>query len=593
MIKLFSLLTFSLNILFGTSLTCYTSLDVFNNNFISYETKVYDITNYNHPGGKDTLLLSNGKPLEQFFNMPAYSFHTLPSSKTKNDLKDFYIGDLYDSCVNKTINNNTLPYIPPNPKKISIYNPHILFSIISFSFIILYTIFIYSFKSCILFNENINLYCCFMSKSNLVFSIFYFIWWLSLFIFSFFYKNHLYSLGVWICLNIAFILLPMTRNSLWVTVFNIQYNHLIYNHKFVGVLTFISVVTKFIAVIVKYNFNFLFERFNMLMGTLSTLSVVIISLLSIPIIRRKIFELFYYSHRIFALLIIITMSLHYISCLFYIVPAILLYLIDIICRWANINKSVYTKINNFYFSDLETTYILLTLKMKKKLNIKPGSYFFICCLDISTFQWHPITLLSNDNNILNFCIKDMGKNSWSSKLKNFEKNKILTNEINIYLQGPYSHFHLSYKNNIYKYIINISNGIGVTPFFSILEDINEMYIKNQLSNLKKVIFIWIVPNELFIKPFIKTLEKLNKDIIDIQIYVTKPTSIHDINENYYQLFNILNCRPKITNYIEKFIIDHVFEKNDMCILSCGSESLTNDIYKATSKFHIEVFNENF
>ena len=597
MIKLLTLFTLSLNILFGKSLNCYTQQDIFNNGFVSYETKVYDIINYVHPGGQDTLFLSIGKPLEQFFTIPSYKFHTLSSSRTKTDLKNFYIGDLYDFCGNKT-SNNTIPYIPQNfqqkDNKISIYNPHIIFLIISFSFIILYTSFIYCFKTSILFNENINLQCFgFISKSNLLFFIFYFIWWISLFIFSFFYKNNLYSLGVWICLNISFTLLPMTRNSIWITIFNIQYNHLIYKHIFIGFLTFISVIIKFIAVLVKYDFNFLFNIFNMLMGTLCTLFIILLSLLSIPIIRRKVFELFYYSHRIFAILIIVSMSLHYINCLFYIIPSLLLYLVDIICRLVYINKSIYTKINNFYFSDLKINYILLTLKIQKKINIKPGSYFFICCRNISKFQWHPITLLSNENNILSFCIKDMGKKSWSGKLKNLKKNIILSNEIEIYLQGPYSHFNLSYKNNSYKYILNISNGIGVTPFFSILEDINEMYLEKQLSKLKKVIFIWIVPNELFIEPFINRLENLNKNIIDIQIFITKPTTIHDINENYYQLLNIMNCRPNITNYVEKFIIDNTVEKNDMCILSCGSDSLTNDIYKASSKFHIEVFNENF
>jgi len=55
----------------------------------------------------------------------------------------------------------------------------------------------------------------------------------------------------------------------------------------------------------------------------------------------------------------------------------------------------------------------------------------------------------------------------------------------------------------------------------------------------------------------------------------------------------MNCKPNISSYIEKFIICNNVEKNDMCILSCGSESFTNDIYKASSMYHIEVFNENF
>ena len=556
MIKLFSLLLCSLNIIFSNSINCYTPIDVKNKGFISYETKVYDINNYIHPGGQETLFLSKGKPLEQFFNMPAYQFHTLPSSMTKNDLVNFYIGDLYNSCGN----NNTTQYLPSKPNqniKISIYNPHVLFSSISICFAFLYTIITYSFTFCkesLLLNEPINLhYFNFISKNNLIFSIFYFTWWLSLLIFSMFYKNNLYSLGVWICLNLAVTLLPMTRNSIWVNIFNIQYNNLIYNHKLMGVLAFLSVVIKIIVSIIKYDFNFLFSRFSTTMGTISSIFVILLVMLSISFVRKNIFELFYYSHRILTVLIIVTMSFHYITCIFYVVPALTLYIIDLICRWIHINKSIYTKINNFYFNDLSSHYILLTLKMKKKINIKPGSYFFICCTNISKFQWHPISLLSSENNTLTFCIKDMGKKSWSNKLKNF-KNNMLNEELEIYLQGPYSHFKLNYKNNNYKYIFNISNGIGITPFFSILDDINKMYLKKELTNLKKVIFIWVIPNELFLEPFITRLQTINHDIINIMIYITKPTSIHDINESYYQIFDIMNCKPNISCYIEKFII---------------------------------------
>jgi predicted ferric reductase len=184
----------------------------------------------------------------------------------------------------------------------------------------------------------------------------------------------------------------------------------------------------------------------------------------------------------------------------------------------------------------------------------------------------------------------MGPKSWSGKFKKLENIKEVSE---IYLQGPYSHFKPNYKNNDYEYILNISNGIGVTPFFSILEDINELYLKKYLSELKKVLFIWIVPNELYIEPFIKRLEKINTNIVTIEIYFTKPGNSHNINDSYYSFFNIINKKPNISEYIENFVVENKVKKNKICILSCGSESLNNDIYKASSKCGIEVFNESF
>ena len=57
------------------SQNCYTSDDVLKNGLVSYQKNVYDIQNYIHPGGQRTLLLSKGKPLEDFFNMNEYQFH--------------------------------------------------------------------------------------------------------------------------------------------------------------------------------------------------------------------------------------------------------------------------------------------------------------------------------------------------------------------------------------------------------------------------------------------------------------------------------------------------------------------------------------
>ena len=64
---------------------CYTSNDVQNNGYVSYNNKVYDIDNYIHPGGQDTLLLAKGKPLEDFFKQPQYQFH-ISSTFVQNDL---------------------------------------------------------------------------------------------------------------------------------------------------------------------------------------------------------------------------------------------------------------------------------------------------------------------------------------------------------------------------------------------------------------------------------------------------------------------------------------------------------------------------
>ena len=81
---------------------CYTSNDILNSNkLFSYKNNVYDITGYNHPGGKSDLLKTISIDASVFFNQSKYKFHEV-SSKVKNDLKQLFVGQLRDNCTDFT-----------------------------------------------------------------------------------------------------------------------------------------------------------------------------------------------------------------------------------------------------------------------------------------------------------------------------------------------------------------------------------------------------------------------------------------------------------------------------------------------------------
>ena len=153
---------------------------------------------------------------------------------------------------------------------------------------------------------------------------------------------------------------------------------------------------------------------------------------------------------------------------------------------------------------------------------------------------------------------------------------------------------MDYNLNKYEYIINIANGIGITPFISILNNIFELYNENKLDKLKKCIFIWIVPEILYIKPFLKYF-KIFYNIIDIQIFVAKNIcSINNLEEEYCEYIKIINYKPNIFDHISSFLkIHNIKDPKNTCIISCGSPTLLKDIHNACYKFKIELFNENF
>ena len=77
---------------------CFVGSDIVNSDkLFTYKDNVYDITNYNHPGGQNTLKRTVGGRLEDYVNLPAYDFH-LTSNSFKKDLEDMLVGILRDTC---------------------------------------------------------------------------------------------------------------------------------------------------------------------------------------------------------------------------------------------------------------------------------------------------------------------------------------------------------------------------------------------------------------------------------------------------------------------------------------------------------------
>ena len=81
---------------------CFINSDIINSKILfTYKGCVYDITDYNHPAGSNTLKKTIGLPLEDFVNLPRYDFH-LTSNSFKNDMKKMYVGVLKDNCNQPT-----------------------------------------------------------------------------------------------------------------------------------------------------------------------------------------------------------------------------------------------------------------------------------------------------------------------------------------------------------------------------------------------------------------------------------------------------------------------------------------------------------
>jgi len=726
--KILSLLFMSFFIK-NTFCICYNENDVISKGYTTYKNKVYDISNYNHPGGASTLFKAKGKALESFFNDPKYDFHLDPSSQTFPDLNELYIGDLcqydgeyetisfnnmifrylvvndslkiiaetqmlyptkqwigigfpkvenqmIDSSVvigifdsNNTKNNviksfyidSTVKTNPLNILKNQILNfthdesiefenkkvilkfginnntkitnfiyaignkftslyisKHVVkgsFSIIncydcstttamptlisideekltsntvmsSLSFLSFFIVFI---VTIILTHSHYFVYCmknialCGIPLGSFCFCVIYFLWWTSLLFYSFFDPQYtVYRLGIWICLNISSSLLPITHNSLWVVFFNLSYERLLTIHKFMSILTVISVLIKLIVCIIYYSPDF-FLQYRPLMGVIATCLTFTLFLLSLPYFRRKNYELFLYSHQILCISILIFSSLHYLLSLFYFLPFISLYLLDLFLRYKYTTKVDDWKITTIPGSLCVFLSVTLdTLKTKPK----PACFYFIRVDKISRLELHPISLLFYDSNYMLFCIKDMGANSWSNQLRKMNN----TDKTNIYIQGPYGHLPVDYKKNNYEYLFLIAGGIGVTPFPSIIKEIQELHYLDKIPKLKKIIFIWVIQEFVMIEQMRRFLQ--SDEITDIHIYITKDTMRNNTVYNYSS-YSIKYKKPNIKKTIEAFCNKFSIKSDNSCVISCGPKGLCDDIQSICDEKNIILYNETY
>ena len=434
----------------------------------------------------------------------------------------------------------------------------------------------------------------YITINTLFFIIFFIIWWLGMITYSFItdkLNELLFRLGTFIMINLAFTILPATRNNIFVQMFGASHKDILIVHKMVSILCIISIIIKFIVILIYYPPSFLIiVKNNMtdgspLAATIATFSAILLSIFAIPQIKNRTYETFYFAHRIFALILIACSVWHYFISLYFIIPSLLIYFIDLFLRFLKTYRGSYLKLKKI--GEISTNnYTILHIKIRKNININPGSYFLVCIKNISSVEWHPFSIIEQDNKNLTFCAKNMGPNSWTDKLKIFTENDNDTKyDREVYIQGPYNHFDFNYIINRYNNILSISGGIGITPIFSMIDKIIEL---KSLEKNKEMLIIWIVQDSTLIKQFIKKISNYKRLNINVEIYITKETCT-----NLEYSIPIYFLKPDIENSIKKYLRTYNFKPKETCILGSGPCNLLKSINSVSYKYNIDNFCENF
>ncbi|KAL9657123.1 hypothetical protein ABK040_002748 [Willaertia magna] len=404
--------------------------------------------------------------------------------------------------------------------------------------------------------------------------------------------------------NFSIVLIPVTRYSALQAIFGISFERSLKYHKWIGLLAFASVTAHGIAMLIEYgdgfDWNFMMSVNNdeyPLFGVIAWIAMLFLVLLSFEPIRRKLWELFYYSH-ILLVLITFGFSIAHGKGFWRLLPmmgiSIILYLFDLFLRFV-IGYALPTELVKLeYHEECQTTICTFRKKYLSIKNANLATFIFVYIPSISLYQYHPITISNSyrnelENTIEFTChIKNIGT-GWSAKLAQLAQNDAKNGhqiKRTVRVEGGYGN--LSIPLLSYNTIVLFGGGVGITPIYALYH----LLLQQQTEKKRKIYIFWTVREEKMLSLFPDFFKAVDEGIY-LQFYVSKPLPKDDLEKgNQLQDERIVKGnRLNVKSLLERVRKE---TKDDFVgVFACGPSKMITDIHNAcwdcsslTTAFHL-------
>uniref|UniRef100_K3WU64 FAD-binding FR-type domain-containing protein n=1 Tax=Globisporangium ultimum (strain ATCC 200006 / CBS 805.95 / DAOM BR144) TaxID=431595 RepID=K3WU64_GLOUD len=344
--------------------------------------------------------------------------------------------------------------------------------------------------------------------------------------------------------NMAFLFLPATRNCVWMEFFGISYANGIKYHRWAGVM----VVLTGVAHTCPYYYIWLRDGiwtheslpcfncgvgnreegksiwFNFY-GELALLMFLAIAFTSLPWIRRRMYETFYYVHHLFPLGVLFTV-LHWQTTTWFVFPSLLVYLIDRAVSSSNAFWPVH--VTEFTALSDGIIKIVIARSPHDDGSYHIGQFVYLNVPAISKLQWHPFTIASSPRTsatTLTILLKSLG--DWTAALTEYAEDcKSKSVAPTVYMDGYYGESLDKYE--AYPTVCLVAGGVGVTPILAILEDMVAKLSHGEPPNQR--VFLTFTFRELSLleelHPVLARLREVdpNESFFSAQFYLTRVPS---------------------------------------------------------------------
>ncbi|KAM1129033.1 hypothetical protein ACFX2J_038761 [Malus domestica] len=363
---------------------------------------------------------------------------------------------------------------------------------------------------------------------------------------------------------LAFLLFPILRGLALFRVLGIQFEASIKYHTWLGTAmlffaTFHGASTLFIWGVGHYIQEEIWKWQTTgriyIAGEICLVVGLVIWVTSLPQIRRKKFEIFYYTHHLYMVFLVLFLF-HAGDRHFYTVfPGIFLFGLDKLLRIIQSRPETCILSAQIFPSSA----IELILPKDPGLKYTPTSVIFVKVPSISKYQWHSFSIISSssvDKNTMSILIKSEG--SWTSSLSNMirtrqESENDQLKYIPIAVEGPYGPVSMDFLR--YDSLMLVAGGIGITPFLSILQELASFENNSTHKFLPRIQLIYAVKKseDICLLNSISTLifnQPSEKCRLKVKIFVTQEqygTTVRELLNEFSQVKTV-HFGTKFLNY---------------------------------------------
>ncbi|XP_053408593.1 dual oxidase-like isoform X3 [Mercenaria mercenaria] len=372
-----------------------------------------------------------------------------------------------------------------------------------------------------------------------------------------------------------------------------------------------------------FNFWF-FGNVTGFTGLLLVIVICIIYVFATQTARRLVFNAFWLSHKLIAILYVLTI-LHGASMivqkpmfyLYFVGPAIIFTIDKVISLSRKRMEIAIVRAEN-----LASDITFIEFKRPPRFEYKSGQWVRIACSSQGQNEYHPFTLTSAPHeDTLSLHIRAVGP--WTHAFRSlFDQDCLKESPYpKLFLDGPYG----AGQQDWYTYDVSVlvGAGIGVTPYASILKDFVHMATIKSTYKIRcqKLYFIWVTGSQRHFEWLLDILQEVEaidqKGIVSTDIFITQffqnfdlRTAMLYICEEHFQkvsggrsVFTNLKAsthfgRPHLGSMFKTVHRAHPMVRK-VGVFSCGPPGVTKSVERAcvessrTTKALFEHHFENF